>query len=132
MAYYSYDASSKQLIAVSDFQLPVPENGSCAEVEGVTKEQLESVYTWNSNECSFELRNTGRILTKLDYMNRFTDTELATIYTVAKTNVAVEIWLEKFKLSTEINLDDQRTIYGVLALEQFGLIGVGRASEILA
>jgi hypothetical protein len=65
-------------------------------------------------------------------MNRFTDSELATIYTAAKTVVSVEIWLEKFKLASEINLDDPYTIGGLQAMEAAGLIGVGRAAEILA
>lgn len=132
MAYYSYNAITRELIAISDFDLPTPEDGSCTEVPDVTKTDLENMYNWNPDTCSFDLKPADRILTKLQYMNRFTDTELATIYTVAKTNVAVEIWLEKFKLSSEINLDDPRTVGGVQALEQFGLIGTGRAAEILS
>lgn len=72
-----------------------------------------------------------RTLTKLEWMNRFTDIELATIYTAAKQSIAVEIWLEKFRLSSEVNTGDQRTIDGVQALEVAGIIGVGRAQEIL-
>ena len=72
------------------------------------------------------------VLTKLDYMNRFEDGELAGIYTTAKSSVEIEIWLEKFKLATEIDLTDSRTIAGVQALEAAGLIGEGRAAEILA
>lgn len=70
-------------------------------------------------------------LTKLEYMNRFTDAELAGIYTAAKTVIAVEVWLEKFKLATDINLTDQRTIDGLHALEDAGLLAEGRAAEIL-
>jgi len=72
------------------------------------------------------------ILTKLEYMNRFTDSELAAIYTAAKQSIEIEIWLEKFKLATEIDLSDPRTIAGVQALEAVGLIGASRADEILA
>jgi hypothetical protein len=72
-----------------------------------------------------------RVLTKLQYMNRFTDVELAGIYTAAKTVVSVEVWLEKFKLASEINLDDPATISGLQAMEAGGLIGMGRAAEIL-
>ncbi len=131
MAYFSYDAITRQLISISDFEIPTPENGSTTEVPGVTKSDLENHYIWNPDICSFDLKPFDRVLTKLEYMNRFTDAELATIYTIAKSNVSVEIWLEKFKLSTEIHLDDPRTIAGVQALEQFGLIGPGRALEIL-
>ena len=73
----------------------------------------------------------ARILTKLQYMDRFTDVELAGIYTAAKSVVQIEVWLEKFKIAQEINLDDPATITGVEALELGGLIGEGRAAEIL-
>jgi len=73
-----------------------------------------------------------RILTKLEYMNRFTDAELAGIYTAAKTTVQVEIWLDKFKLASEINLDDPYTVGGLQAMEAAGLIDTGRSMEILA
>jgi hypothetical protein len=78
-----------------------------------------------------------RRITKLAYMNRFTDVELATIYTVAKTNIAVEIWLAKFNATTpdidgtSIDLDDVRTIGGLHAMEAAGLLQSGRATEIL-
>ena len=71
-------------------------------------------------------------LSKIDYMGLFTDVELAGIYSAAKTVVQIEVWLEKFKLSADIDLRDPRTIAGVMALEQFGLIGTGRAAQILA
>jgi len=73
-----------------------------------------------------------RLLTKLNYMNRFTDAELAGIYTAAKSVIQVEVWLEKFKAATDVDLDDPRTQGGVHALEAAGLIGEGRANEILA
>lgn len=71
-------------------------------------------------------------ISKLDYMSRFTDAELATIYTMAKQSVHVEIWLEKFKLATDVDLADPRTQGGLLALEAAGLLAAGRAAEILA
>lgn len=69
--------------------------------------------------------------TKLEYMNRFTDDELAGIYTAAKTVVQVEIWLEKFKLAEFVSLDDPRTLAGLQALEAAGLLAAGRAAEIV-
>lgn len=73
----------------------------------------------------------SRIVSKLDYMSRFTDAELATIFTVAKTEVAIEVWLEKFRIAEFVDLDNASTQSGVHALELFGLIGTGRAGEIL-
>lgn len=71
-------------------------------------------------------------ISKLEYMGRFTDAELAAIYTVAKQVVQVEIWLEKFKLATDVDLADPRTSSGLFALEAAGLLATGRATEILA
>lgn len=73
-----------------------------------------------------------RSITKLEYMNRFTDAELAGIYTAAKSEVQIEIWLEKFKLASEIDLDDAATIAGLQAMEAGGLLAAGRTAEILA
>jgi hypothetical protein len=77
-------------------------------------------------------------LTKLEFMQRFTDAELDALYTVAKTNVAVEIWLAKFNATTpdaqgySVYLNDQRTIDSVNMLEAAGLLAAGRAAEILS
>jgi hypothetical protein len=71
-------------------------------------------------------------------MNRFTDTELANIYSAAKSSVMVEVWLEKLNAAspeadgTSVDLDDPRTVAGIQLLEAGGLIAVGRAAEILA
>jgi hypothetical protein len=72
------------------------------------------------------------VLSKLDYMNRFTDEELAGIYQAAKVSVAVEVWLEKFKLATDIDTTDPRTVAGCEALEAAGLLAPGRAAQILS
>jgi hypothetical protein len=78
-----------------------------------------------------------RRLSKLDYMNRFHDDELAAIYSAAKAVIQVEVWLAKFNAATPeldgtaIDLDDPRTIKGLHDLEAAQLIGAGRAAEIL-
>lgn len=71
-------------------------------------------------------------ITKLAFMERFTESELVAIYSAAKQSVAVEVWLEKLKMTTgNIVLTDFRTISGVRGLEAAGLIASGRAMEIL-
>lgn len=72
------------------------------------------------------------IISKVDYMNRYTDAELAGIFTISKTNIAVEVWLKKFDAARDIDLNDPRTIAGVQAIEASGLLAAGRAAEILA
>jgi len=70
-------------------------------------------------------------LSKLEFLARFTDAELVGIYTEAKTSVLLEIWLDKFKLSESIDLQNQLTISGLQYLESIGLLNTGRANEIL-
>lgn len=70
-------------------------------------------------------------LTKLEFYDRFTDDELATIFTAAKTVVQVEIFVEKIKAATEIRLDDPRLIFGLQAMETMTYLAEGRADEIL-
>ena len=71
------------------------------------------------------------ILSKLDYANRFTEPELEIIYSAAKTVVAVEVWLDKFRLAEHVDTEDPRVHAGLRALEDAGLIQSGRADEIL-
>lgn len=71
------------------------------------------------------------MITRLDFMSRFTDVELVTIYSAAKSSVQIEVWLEKVKMATDISLTDPRTVSGIFALEQIGMIGPGRAKEVL-
>lgn len=70
-------------------------------------------------------------LSKLQYMERFTNQEMVSIFSAAKQNPAVEVWLEKFKLSEFIDLSDQRIVSGLLALESANIIAQGRAMEIV-
>ncbi len=80
----------------------------------------------------------ARRLSKLGYMQRFTDDEMAGIYSAAKISIQMEVWLAKFNATTpeldgtSVDLDDPRTIGGLLAMEAAGLLATGRAAEILA
>jgi hypothetical protein len=69
-------------------------------------------------------------LTRLAFMDRFTNAELVAIYTAAKSDVKAQIWLDKVKTAQEINLADTRTREALAMLEAGGLIGEGRADEI--
>jgi len=71
-------------------------------------------------------------LTKFQFMSRFTVEERKAVTALAKTNQDLEDWLDLFKLTEEMNLNDPQTIAGVQMLEAGGIIGVGRANEILA
>ena len=67
----------------------------------------------------------------LDFRNRFTQDEKIAIYTAAKQAVAIQVWIEDLGAAKDVNVTHDQTIAGVNALESAGLIGVGRAAEIL-
>lgn len=71
------------------------------------------------------------ILSKLEYVNRFTQSELESVYSAAKTVVAVEVWLDKFRLAEHVDTEDSRVHAGLYDLEDAGLLQPGRADEIL-
>jgi len=75
-----------------------------------------------------------RTITVLAFRDRFTDAEKIAIYTAAETNLPVKIWLDDLSSAhgQTIDLIDERIIAGVNAMEYGGLIGAGRAAEILA
>jgi len=70
-------------------------------------------------------------LTHKQFMDRFTDSELAAIMTAAKSSIELELWFKRFEMAQEIILSDPQTVTGVNALETAGLIATGRATEIL-
>ena len=72
----------------------------------------------------------SRILTHLQYMNRFTQSELRSIYTLAKTVIDMEIWLDKFRQATHINLDEPELIAGLASLVAAGVLAANRPAEI--
>jgi hypothetical protein len=75
---------------------------------------------------------TGRTMTKLEYLRRFTAEERITIRTVAKTNPMLEDYMALMELASEIDTADADTKAGVQMLESVGLLAPGRATEILA
>lgn len=72
-----------------------------------------------------------RVLSNLEFMRLLTQPERITIRTAAKTSGEIDDLLALLNAANGADLDDQELVYGVHALEQFGLIGAGRAVEIL-
>jgi len=73
-----------------------------------------------------------RRLTRKQFTERFTSAELQAVLHAVGANGALRAWWEKFCLADDINLDDPATLAGAQALEIAGLIGNGRAAEVLA
>ncbi len=72
-----------------------------------------------------------RRITKLSFRNRFTDAEKLALYTAAESSVQLRVYLDDLAAAEFVDLDYPATVAGVQALEQAGIIGAGRAAEIL-
>lgn len=77
---------------------------------------------------------SGRMITRYQFLNRFTMTELAAILAAAKTDTIVEAIMKKLEAvkDYEVDLDDPQTIGGVDTLIAKGLISPSRRTDILA
>lgn len=77
--------------------------------------------------------NPNRLwVTPREFLALLTDAELQAVLTAAKSSVAIEAWKIRLEAARNIDLTFAETIAGVNALEASGLIGPGRAAEILA
>lgn len=135
MYYLAYNPTKGNcLVALSNTDIPADDGITVQTRQGDMPDL--SRYCWNTAILDWYEKPHKR-LTKLEYMNRFTDQELALIYSAAKVNVQIEVWLAKFNATstddkgTSIDLEDPRTIAGIQALEAAGIINTGRANEIL-
>ncbi len=73
------------------------------------------------------------ILSRLDFRNRFTQTEKARIYAAAESVIDVRIWLDDLAVSEEVDTENPQTIGAIQALEAAGLLDPGRtAADVLA
>lgn len=70
-------------------------------------------------------------ITRLAFRNRFTGAEKVALYTAAASSVQLRVYLDDLSAATYVDLTRADTIAGVNALELSGVIGAGRASEIL-
>lgn len=121
--YYNY-VSSIPVIWVGKIEFQTDYNNQTTTIDG-TMEGFELITSFTPAPIP------QAPISKLEFRNRFTMNEKAAIYTAAKTSVAIQVWLEDLAAASEVNTSHVQTIAGVQALEQAGLIGAGRAVQIL-
>lgn len=85
------------------------------------------------NQLDEYARNfTKPVITKLEFLDRFTPEERIAIRNAAKTNPVIEDYLDILNNASEVNLLSGTTIGGANGLEAMGHIALGRAAIILA
>lgn len=70
------------------------------------------------------------ILTRLEYINKLSNS-YSTIISTSKTDVDVEIWLEKFRLTDTFNMSETQTVADVQFLVTKNLITQNKANQII-
>lgn len=75
---------------------------------------------------------TEPVITKREFLERFTAEERVAIRTAAQGSIAIQDYLELVNVSDSIDLTYATTKGGVQALEASGLLAEGRAADILA
>lgn len=78
-----------------------------------------------------QAQNFALPVSRLEFLKRFTNTEYATITAARAVNAGLDFYWQKLMASDCVYLADAETVGGVNLLEQAGLIGAGRAAEIL-
>lgn len=130
MAWFSYNSQTYQLVEVSDFELPIIDGVTVGNTT-LTKADIDQHYTWDVARGDFVPRSTS-VLTKLDFLRRFTTQERIAIREAAKTDPVIFDAMDLLNMATYVSLTDQDTInlVGYLALQ--GVVAQTRVSEILA
>ena len=131
MLFVTYHADSGALISVTDTP-PVADPTTCT--RAISADSVE-LHTWDVNTRQFRDEAgvaAARTLTGLQYMTRFTQAELETIYGLADVNLSVRVWVKMFERADVVDLDDARTVTGLQRLEAAGILAAGRAAEILS
>jgi hypothetical protein len=98
-----------------------------------TKTDAEFLQWTIENQMSEYARAlTKPVITKLEFLERFTAEERVAIRTAAQSSIAIQDYLELVNVCDSIDLTYGTTKAGVQALENAGLIAPGRSVEILA
>jgi hypothetical protein len=93
--------------------------------------RLEQIIIAEASPDAPEPEPVGKVMTKLEYLRRFTQEERILIRTVAASNPVLADYMALLELAQEVDTNDPDTQAAVQMLEAAGLIAAGRGAEIL-
>lgn len=76
--------------------------------------------------------NRSRIISSLEFMDRFSEQTQIAVVTAAQTNPQVKLWYDRLLAASEVNLDSPRVAAGVHALVAAGVITQAEADAALS
>lgn len=120
-----------ELLQVSSEPLQANSEGHIVKIRDGEIPDLNK-YEWHPGSLAFVEKIPSRFLTQESFTRRFTADELRSIYTLAKQSIDVEIWLDRFKMAKEIDLDDPFLVNGLNGLSAVGVFTPERVLEILS
>lgn len=134
----TFRATHQDTMEVVEYDAPMPQAEHLLEPWNL-EELIIGISGPLDPEAPVDTRRYGgrRRLSKLEFVELFTDTEYATLLSAAKTSIQLEGWIKKLDLATpdangdSVDMDSQNIQIGVNGQEMMGLIGEGRAEEIL-
>lgn len=130
MIYCLYNSDTNALLGVDTEPLE-PADGQAVVVAARDTLPESAVEFWNPAILAFQTKPTAQLTTK-EFLKRFTATEYATIKGAAAQNGVVDYYFQLLLAASYVCVSDADTIAGVQMLAQAGLIGEGRAAEILS
>lgn len=130
MYYILADQTTGELIQISSDPI-IQGDGQIVKIRQGDIPDL-SKFEWNNGQLAFVEKNTSRFMTQEAFTRRLTDQEMRGIYQASKVNIDVEIWLDRFKMAKEIDLDDPFLVNGLHGLAMVGLLSTERVQEILS
>lgn len=128
MIFCVYNSTTNALLGVDTDEL-TPADGQSVITLGRDLPDF-SIEAWNPAILAFQTKPTTK-LTQKDFLKRFTPTEYAAIKSAAAANGTVDYYFQLLLSAEYVCVSDPDTITGVQLLEQAGLLGAGRAAEIL-
>lgn len=130
MAYYlAYNPSlNNALVGVTDSV--IIEQAGLVVIHSEDDMPDLSRFMWNSATLEF-VPLFKKTLIKREFLKRFTAEEYGNVRAAAASNSTVDYYWNLFILAEEIVMEESDTINGIHLLEQAGLIGPGRAQEII-
>jgi len=126
------DDSDPEFLARGITRLEIPAGDMKPKGKGKREDRV-----WNERTFSFDAITLPRTLNVTVFWERFTDAEQEEIIFRSVNGTTGEKrrlgrFLEGLRISKRIDLNDQRVIDTVNGIEDAGVIGAGRAAEVLA
>lgn len=97
---------------------------------GMAVKQSNKKGIWNTETLDFDPIPEKKVVEKLEFLDMFTDSELAGILAAAKNDVSVELFIKKLDLADRINIKSEKVKAALSAMESAGLLASGRADDI--